>query len=144
MINPYALLAVLVAFVLNGFYWHHQGAEAENTKWTARIESERAASTLAARVREHQMQGAFDASAKKQAAQLAATRRNLAVALDGLRDRPERAAGVSEAPRADCAGGSGAELSRSDADFLVRETSRADDIRSGLVACYAAIDAITP
>jgi hypothetical protein len=64
--------------------------------------------------------------------------------LERMRQRAERrdATGVPAAPRPDCAGATGAELSRTDAEFLVREAARADDIRAGLVACYQVIDGI--
>lgn len=142
MPSPMLMLAVVIAFVLNGFYWHASGSNAADTRWTARIEKERADSFKAAREIERNLQEKYDAVAKKQAARLADTRRNLDTALDSLRDRPERPAGMPEGSRAACAGGTGAELSRSDAEFLARESARADDIRDGLEACYSAVDAV--
>lgn len=140
--NPLLILAVVVAFVLNGFYWHAKGSNAADTRWTARIEKERAESLNKARAKEREMQNAFDTAQRKQAVRLADTRRNLDAALNGLRDRPERAAGMSEGARAGCAGGTGAELSRPDGEFLGREAARADDIRAGLTACYEVMDAV--
>jgi hypothetical protein len=142
MPSPLLMLAVVIAFVLNGFYWHANGSNAADTRWTARIQKERADSLQAARLKEKQLQEAYDAAAKKQAARLAGVQRTLDTALDSLRDRPERPAGVSEAARSDCAGGTGAELSRADAEFLAREAARADGLRAGLEACYFAVDAV--
>lgn len=136
------MLAVVIAFVVNGFYWNAHGSNAADVRWAAKIEKERADSLHKARAKEKEMQDGFDAAAKKQAARLADTRRNLVIALAGLRDRPERAAGVSEGARAGCAGGTGAELSRPDAGFLAGEAARADDIRAGLVACYEVMDSV--
>lgn len=140
--NPMLMLAVVIAFVLNGFYWNAHGSNAADTRWTARIEKERVESLLKARAKEQEMQDAFNAAQKKQAARLADTRRNLDVALDSLRDRPERPGGVPETARAGCTGANGAELSRSDSGFLSREAARADDIRAGLEACYSAVDSV--
>lgn len=140
--SPMLILAVVLAFVVNGFYWHANGVNAENTRWTARIEKERAESLNAARAKEREMQDAFNVAQKKQAVRLADTRRNLDAALDSLRGRPERPAGMPGTARADCAGGTGAELSRADAEFLSREAARGDDLRAGLEACYSAVDAV--
>lgn len=142
MPSPMLMLAVVIAFVVNGFYWHASGVNAEATRWTARIEKERAESLNKARAKEKEMQDVFNAAQKKQAARLADTRRTLDAALDSLRDRPERPAGVREAARSGCAGANGAELSGPDAEFLVREAARADDLRAGLDACYSAVDAV--
>jgi hypothetical protein len=136
------MLAVVIAFVFNGFYWNAHGSNAADVRWAAKIEKERADSLLKARAKEKEMQDGFDAAAKKQAARLADTRRNLDIALDGLRDRSERPSGMPEGARAGCTGGTGAELSRPDAGFLAGEAARADDIRAGLVACYEVIDAV--
>ena len=140
--NPWLILAVVLAFVVNGFYWNAKGSNAADTRWTAKIENERADFLLKARAKEKEMQDVFDTAAKKQAARLADTRRNLDIALDGLRDRPERPSGMPEGARAGCTGGTGAELSRQDGEFLDREAARADDIRAGLVACYEVMDSV--
>lgn len=142
MPSPMLMLAVVIAFVLNGFYWHASGSNAADTRWTARIEKERADSLNAARAKEKEMQDAFNTAQRKQATRLADTRRTLDAALDSLRQRPERPSGMSDAARAACAGGTGAELSRSDAEFLSREAARGDDLRAGLEACYSAVDAV--
>lgn len=141
MPSPMLMLAVVIAFVLNGFYWHAHGSNAADTRWTARMEKERADAIAAARIKEKHLQEAYDAATKKQAARLVGVQRTLDTALDSLRDRPERPAGVPDTARADCAGGNGAELSGEDARFLSREAARADGLRAGLEACYTAVDA---
>ena len=65
---------------------------------------------------------------------------NLVSELDSLRERAERAERMSETARTSCAGADGRELSRQDAEFLARESARADEIRAGLEACYAVLD----
>jgi hypothetical protein len=57
----------------------------------------------------------------------------LADALERLRKRPER---MSEAARATCQGGTGAQLSGPDAGFLERLAARADQQRAALAECY--------
>ena len=41
MFNPWALLVLLGAFVLNGFYWHAHGSNAEHARLMAQFEHER-------------------------------------------------------------------------------------------------------
>jgi len=65
--------------------------------------------------------------------------------LDGLRQRADRRPAPSggTAPAAPaCQGATGAELSRADAGFLIREAARADAQRAALAACYGAYDAL--
>lgn len=142
MPNPYLILAVAIAFVLNGLYWHANGSNAADTRWTAKITAERLAATEAARAKEAMWQGVVNETARNYQAQVAGVRRHLDTALNSLRDRPERAASLPDHPRADCAGGTGTELSRPDAEFLVREAARADELRAGLETCYAFADAL--
>lgn len=54
--------------------------------------------------------------------------------LVGLRNRPER---LPEPARAACQGSTGRELSQSDAGFLTRLASEADDLRAALDQCQA-------
>jgi hypothetical protein len=57
-------------------------------------------------------------------------------ALAGLRDRPERPAVPASGAGAEaCQGATGTSLSRSDAEFLVGEASRADELRAALERC---------
>ena len=140
--NPMLILAVVVAFVLNGFYWNAHGSNAADTRWKAKIEQQRADAEAKAREQEKTWQEAANAIVKNQDAKLAATRRNLNDALDSLRDRPDRAPADSKPTGTDCKGSTGAELSREDAEFLTRESSRADEIRIGLEACYEFADKV--
>lgn len=61
---------------------------------------------------------------------------------DSLRNRPERPSAGSPVPTspADKVGCTGADIYRSDAEFLVRETARAESIRLQLASCQAAYD----
>jgi hypothetical protein len=58
-------------------------------------------------------------------------------AVSELRKRPSR---PTEAGTGSC--GTGATLSAEDAEFLVREAARADQIRAGLDACYKQYDSL--
>jgi hypothetical protein len=137
--NPYIILAVVVAFVANGFYWDYSGHHSADTAWTAKVEKEHADSLLAAQQQEQKWQGVVNETTKKYETKVASISSNLDAALTELRQRPERAS-MSEATRVGCEGGTGAELSRPDAEFLDREAARADTIRAALAACYQVID----
>lgn len=140
--SPMLILAVVVAFVLNGFFWFAKGSNSENTRWTAKITAERLAATEAARAKETQWQGVVNETSKQYQARIAGIRGNLDIALDSLRQRPERPRDLPDHPRPDCAGASGAELSGPDARFLASEAARADETRAGLDACYRYADAL--
>lgn len=142
MPSPLMILAVVIAFVLNGFYWFAKGVSSEDTRWTAKVTAERLQATEAARAKETMWQGVVNETSKAYLTQISGIRGNLAVALGSLRDRPERPRDLPAAARADCAGGTGAELSRPDAEFLSREAARADELRAGLETCYAYADTL--
>lgn len=57
-----------------------------------------------------------------------------------LRNRPDR---MPEASREACAGATGSELSRPDAEFLVGEAARADQLRADLEACTGWVEEVT-
>jgi hypothetical protein len=67
----------------------------------------------------------------------------LDTALASLRERPARpASGNVSKASGTCKGATGASLSRPDAEFLVRESARADRLRSALETCYARYEEI--
>jgi hypothetical protein len=133
---------VVLAFVANGFFWNAKGANSADTRWTAKINQERAEATQAARETEKRWQGVVDETSKQYLARIVDQRRSLSVALNGLRDRSERPAADAKPAQADCPCGTGIGLCRPDAEFLVRESARADEIRAGLIACYEVIDGV--
>lgn len=140
--SPMLILALVLAFVANGFYWNAHGSNAADARWTAKITAERLQATEAARAKETMWQGVVNETVKTMEAQRAGVQRNLGIALDSLRDRPERRLDLPGTAGTDCQGGTGAELSRADAEFLSREAARADDLRAGLDACYRYADAL--
>lgn len=86
---------------------------------------------------EHQQQAAADQIRKEKDAQIASINSKLADAISELRKRPSRTNQANNGQG--CSGGS---LYAEDAEFLVREAARADQIRAGLDACYKQYDAI--
>ena len=130
--TPYLIAGAALISAAAGFYG---GWAIKQGQWDA--------ATVAAQQESKTQREQQDAAIAKQnqahADQVRAVNRRLADALERLRNRPERA---SEAARASCEGGSGAELSRPDAGFLEREAARADELRSALATCYAWIDTV--
>lgn len=89
------------------------------------------------RDKEHQYQSDADKIRTEKDAQITAINSQLVDAISSLRSRSSNATKTVNGQ--DC---NGAALSSSDADFLVREAARADQIRIGLQACYQQYDAI--
>ena len=87
--------------------------------------------------KEHQHQEAADQIKKEKDAQITAINNQLVDAISQLRNRPSRAQIAANGQ-----GGTGAALFAEDAEFLIREAARADQIRIGLEACYKQYDAI--
>lgn len=136
-------LAVALLFSVG---WKVRGwrADTEMAETQRAGAEQREGSVQKARAEEQKQQEAVNEALRKQNLSLAGVNTGLLRDLDGLRVRPARpssAPGVPQAPRPDCEGGTGAELSRPDAEFLVGEAARADTIRAGLTACYEVIDA---
>ena len=92
-----------------------------------------------AREKEHQMQDATDQIRKDKDAQINSINNQLANALVELRNRPSRTSQISSNGQ----NGTGSTLFAEDAEFLIREASRADQIRTALDACYKQYDEVT-
>lgn len=148
---PWRLL--IYAGILAGLFatGYHRGAATVKSAWAAADAAEaaqaatmRASATQAVREHEQQSQRIYDAITTNLTAEQDSIRARLSADLERLRNRPARvvrADAVPGAAKAGCAGASGRELSGGDAEFLSRLAARADEIRAGLIACYAAIDA---
>jgi hypothetical protein len=89
------------------------------------------------RDKEHQYQSDADQIRKDKDAQIKAINTQLVDAVGELRKRPSR---TSETTNGQSCNGTG--LYAEDAEFLVREAARADQIRIGLEACYKQYEAI--
>ena len=92
-----------------------------------------------AREKEHQIQDATDQIRKDKDAQINSINNQLANALIELRSRPSRTSQVSNNGQ----NGTGSTLFAEDAEFLIREATRADQIRTALDACYKQYDEVT-
>jgi hypothetical protein len=89
------------------------------------------------RDKEHQYQADADQIRTEKDAQISAINSQLVDAISSLRSRPSSATKTINGQ--DC---NGSALSAPDAEFLIREAARADQIRIGLQACYQQYDAI--
>lgn len=123
-LNLYAILAIVGAILFCGGFVNgcsYQQSKAEK----------------AVRDKEHQYQADADKIRTDKDAQLKAINTQLVDAISQLRSRSSSATKTINGQ--DC---NGATLSAPDADFLIREAARADEIRVGLQACYAQYEAI--
>lgn len=89
------------------------------------------------RDKEHQYQADADKIRKEKDAQIKAINNQLVDAISELRKRPSRTEQASNGQSCN-----GASLYAEDAEFLVREAARADQIRVALQSCYQQYDSI--
>ena len=139
-LNPWVLLGALATAITIGISGYVIGDSHRNTWWLAKVEKDRRAAIENAIALERSNQEKANAAIRQQSAEQAAINTRLRADLASLRYRTERTADLSTVSGTRCTGVTGAELSRSDAEFLVGEAARADEIRAGLAACYAVID----
>ncbi|CAB5214051.1 hypothetical protein UFOVP193_9 [uncultured Caudovirales phage] len=123
-INIYAIIAMVsVVLFCGGFV---NGCSYQQSKAEKSV-----------RDKEHQYQADADKIRTDKDAQLKVINSQLVDAISQLRSRTSNATKTVNGQ--DC---NGATLSAPDADFLIREAARADEIRIGLQACYKQYDAI--
>lgn len=89
------------------------------------------------REKEHEYQAVADTIRKDKDAQIKVINTQLVDAISGLRSRTSSP--TKTVTGQDC---NGQTLSSPDAEFLIREAARADEIRVALEACYKQYDAI--
>ena len=117
-VNVYAIYAIVaISLFCAGFV---TGCQQQQTKQEKVV-----------REKEHQYQAEADKIRKDKDAQINAINSQLVDAISQLRKRPSRAEQTAAGQS-----GTGASLSAEDAEFLIREAARADQIRTGLDACY--------
>jgi hypothetical protein len=124
-VNIYAIIAVVaVALFCGGFVngCSYQQSKAEKT----------------IRDKEHQYQADADQIRKDKDAQIKVINNQLVDAVSELRKRPSRAAETSNGKSCN-----GTSLFAEDAEFLVREAARADEVRVALDACYKQYDSVS-
>jgi hypothetical protein len=123
-LNLYVIFAIVGAVLFCGGFVNgcsYQQSKAEKT----------------VRDKEHQYQSDADKIRIEKDAQIKVINTQLVDAVSQLRSRSSSATKTINGQ--DC---NGATLSASDAEFLVREAGRADEIRVALQACYKQYDAI--
>ena len=132
--NPYAILGaigvalfVFVGGIMAGYDYEHRRFEA----FKVAIEQE-------THKKEVERQAATDLIRKAKDDQIRDINSKLVDAISELRKRPNRPENASNGQS-----GTGATLFAEDGIFLTREAARADEIRTGLDACYKQYDAIS-
>lgn len=139
--NPWIILAIVLAIVGAAVGGEFHGRSIERTAWKAKVQNARADAAEAARAEERHKQGEVNRALQEQNDALAAVNAGLSHDIEQLRQRPDRAS-VSGPASASCKAATGAQLSREDAGFLVREAARADELRASLIACYSYADTV--
>lgn len=118
---------------------------AEHSRNMAELANEARAAEATYRQLEANTRAIADEEREKNRAKVAAVNRELAATLERLRNRPERntpsRSEVSSAPSA-CAGSTGAELARGDAEFLGRYAADAARLDAALEQCVAQYNAL--
>ncbi len=153
LINPRVWLEIALAALIAGACWwaynavYDRGADHVQRKWDA---EEKERSDQSAKVASDalavtkSLQATFDTQRSQTNAQIAALNSSLAGAINGLSNRPARAADGS-VPRnpstGSTIGATGADLLRQDSEFLIRESSRADKLRLQLIDCQRSYEA---
>jgi hypothetical protein len=123
-INIYAIIAVVAIILFCGGFVNgcsYQQSKAEKV----------------VREKEHEYQAIANTIRKDKDAQIKVINNQLVDAISELRKRTSRTAETSNGK-----GCNGTSLFAEDAEFLVREASRADEIRVALDACYKQYDAL--
>jgi len=129
-IIQYVKLGAIVIGMLFSVYIGYRFEHNNFMGYKAKIE-------LATRVKEQRTQTQADEIRKVKDAQIRDINSKLVYAISQLRSRSNSPTKTINGQ--DC---NGATLSAQDAEFLVREASRADQIRVGLEACYKQYDAV--
>jgi hypothetical protein len=154
LLNPKLWFEIAIAAIVIGAVWYgynyvyDRGASSVQVQWdkeklkqaeqSAKVSADALATTkvLAATIDQQRTQANE---------QIIALNSSLSNAITGLRNRPSRtdSGSVPINPATGAAiGATGADLLRQDAEFLVRESSRADKLRLQLAQCQAAYNAV--
>ena len=131
-LSPLAYIKIGISVAIFCAVWYF-GYSVANHRFIA-YKAEQAAQIQKA---QEKYQAAADQIRKEKDAQINSINNQLVDAISQLRKRPSRA----ENPTTGSCG-TGATLSAEEAEFLVREAARADQIRTGLNACYKQYDSI--
>lgn len=146
-LKPKLIIAASVAFFfvcLYGAHWEskRQAVKKAVAQTQAAMSAEYTKKLLEAselaREREQVMVASAERIRKAKDAEIASLNARLGSALGSLSNRPQRPPSSPQGTPAPSvgAGATGAQLSREDAEFLVREAARADSLRLALSQCY--------
>lgn len=149
LLSPRVWIAVALAVALAASHWkaYTLGEKTVQDEWQAERFATTTASLKLAEIsaaKTAKLQADSDQLKKAKNVQIAKLDAALGDALGRLRDRPERPSqsSVPSDPSAGpVAGCTGAQLWRSDAEFLARESARADRLLADLAQCQTAYDA---
>jgi len=134
-----AIALVLVAFAAgwttNGWRWSSKAQALAAAYTQAQIAAENKS-----RAQEQTIQAAADVERSRKDAEITIVRGQLDTALIELRKRPARGANLSGAAGTGPAA-TGTQLSREDAEFLTRESARANEMKAAMLACYGTYNA---
>lgn len=143
-----AMAGLLVAFAgLLWLTWARGVATGERevqAKWNAeKLEAAQAMADaqVEARRKERELQAAMDNLRRDKDAEARRIAANLQRVIDGLRDRPERPVPSTTSTAGSPVACTGSQLFRPDAEFLARESERADQLRIALQQCQAVYEA---
>ena len=141
--------AVIIAVAVGAAWkWRHSGVVQGRAEIQAQWDAEKldiAKQTL--RVYENNTRteqnliASSETTRRTKDARIAQLDANLIIALNGLRDRPERPSNPGLPTPAGNGGCTGAGLFRPDSEFLTRLAGHADKLRTNLAACYERYDA---
>jgi hypothetical protein len=147
LINPKVWAELAVAAMIAGLCWwaynaiYDRGADHVQRKWDA-VELEQSQQSTKIATDALKVTTDIQASADKRQgdsnAQIATLNKSLGTAIAGLSNRPARPGdGSLPASAGTGRGCTGADLYRPDAEFLTRETARAEKLRIKLASCEA-------
>jgi hypothetical protein len=129
------LVAFAMGWTVNGWRWSSKAQELAASYTKASVEAEKKS-----RLQERSIQAAADTERSRKDAEITIVRGQLDTALIELRRRPPRGANLPSASGT-CPAATGAQLSREDAEFLARESARANEMKAALLACYGTYNA---
>ena len=129
------VVGYFVAIVFSVYQGYEYGRQHVQAEW----DKEKAATVIAQREKETELQSSMDKLRTEKNRELARLNTTVQRLSDSLRSRPERPT-MPEVASAGDAGGwcSGTGLYKSDSEFLIRESTRADTLRLALITCQKA------
>jgi hypothetical protein len=144
--HRYIIGAIIVTLMLGVTHWraYNMGAASVQQSWDKERAEQAlalAAAERAARDAEQRLQEAANQYQTERQHEISALRRRHVALIDSMRDRASRQTVQVPGDTCNAKAGTGAGLSREDAEFLAGEAARADALRSALQACYKQYDA---